>query len=131
MAPVADIEQITEHLDRIALLPFTEQFRDGNAQVLAEQVEQSGLERRHGVNRDTQVECLEASPRRIAVREAASHIVQDAVIAADRLTDDELTRVVECLPNLVAARYFAHSGIARTIFEDDDVAGKEWAVRAT
>ncbi len=99
--------------------------------MLPEQVQQSCLECRHGVNCDAQVERLQTSSRSVAIRKAASHTVQNAVIAADRLTDDQLARVLQRLPNLVATRYLANAGISRTVFQDDDVPSKEGTVRAT
>src|ERR1700730_10273425 len=83
------------------------------------------------MNRDAQVKCLQASSCHIPILKTGSHIVEDAVIATDRLTDDELACVIQRLPNLVAARYFADSGIAGIVSKDDDVAGKEGAVRTT
>ncbi len=58
---VADVEQVAEHLDRVALLAFAEQRRDRHVEVLAEQVEQRRLDRRDGVDGDAQVEGLQAA----------------------------------------------------------------------
>ena len=64
MRAVADVEQVAEHLDRVALLAFAEQRGDRHAEVLAEQVEQRGFDRRDRVDRGAQVEGLQRRGRR-------------------------------------------------------------------
>src|SRR5208282_839384 len=129
--PVSDIEEVTQHLDRIALLPLSEQFGDGHAKVLSEEIEQRGLKRRYRVNGDAQIKCLLSSPSAIAIGKAAADAVQCAFIRTDRLSDDELARVIERLADFFAARNLADPSIAGAVFQDNDVARKKGAVRAT
>ena len=70
MRAVADVEQVAEHLDRVALLAFAEQRGDRHVEVLAEQVEQRRLDRGDGVDRRAQVEGLLAAAAGVAVGEA-------------------------------------------------------------
>ncbi|KPY63971.1 hypothetical protein ALO94_201211 [Pseudomonas syringae pv. spinaceae] len=61
LALIADIKQVAEHLDLIALLTFTEQGGNRHVQVLTEQIKQRGLQCGDCVNGDAQVEGLQAS----------------------------------------------------------------------
>ena len=88
---VADVEQVAEHLDRVALLAFAEQRGDRHAEVLAEQVEQRRLDRGDGVDGGAQVEGLQAAAARVAVGEASAAPPAAARWCAPmRLADDEL-----------------------------------------
>ncbi|WP_255542637.1 hypothetical protein [Azospirillum sp. INR13] len=69
LGPVADIEKIAQHLDRVALLALAEQGGDRNLQELAEQVEQGGFQSGDGMDGDSQVEGLQAAAAGIAVGE--------------------------------------------------------------
>ena len=51
LAAVADEEEIAERLDALTLLAFAEQRRDRQVEVLAEQVEQRGFNRRDRMER--------------------------------------------------------------------------------
>ena len=56
--PVADVEEITQHFDRGALLALAEQRRDRYSEVLAKEIEQSRFHRRHRVDGRAEVEGL-------------------------------------------------------------------------
>ncbi len=73
---VAHVEEVTEHRNRIALLPVAEQFRDGNAEELAVQVQQCRFDRGDRVHRGAQVEGLGAAAAGIPVRELGCHGTQ-------------------------------------------------------
>ena len=51
LGAIAEIEQVAEHFDGIALPAFAEQRGNRQAQELSEQIEQRGFNRRDGVNR--------------------------------------------------------------------------------
>jgi hypothetical protein len=127
---VADVEQVAEHLDRVALLAFAEQRRDRNAEVLAEQVEQRRFDGGDGVDRRAQVERLLAAAAAVAIGKARVHLLQQPLPGADRLADDDLARVFERLPDLLAARHLADAGAAGAVGGDQQVAREERAVRA-
>ena len=46
------------------------------------------------------------------------------------LPDHQRPRVFERLPDAFAAGHFAHAGMAGAVFQQDDVAGEERAMRA-
>ena len=76
-APVADEEQVAQHLDRVALLAFAEQCRHRHVEVLAEQIEQRRFDGRHRVDRRPQIEGLQAAPAGIAIGKALAHLAQE------------------------------------------------------
>ncbi|MNT04376.1 hypothetical protein D3C72_1389520 [compost metagenome] len=127
---VAHVEEVAEHLHRIALLAFAEQRGHGHAQVLAQQVEQRGFGGGHGVDGHAQVEGLQAAPAAVARGKGAAHAVEHGVVVADGLAHDEVARVFERLADLLAARHLAHAGVAGAVGEDQQVAREERAVRA-
>ena len=121
---VADVEQVAERFDFVALLAFAQQRRHRHAEKLPEQIEQGAFQRRDRVHRGTQIEGLQAAAAGIAFAEAFAHDVEDALIVAQRLAHDEGMRFFQCLPDGFAARHFADAGIARAVGEHDDVAGE-------
>ncbi len=72
LAPVADEEEIAERLDAVALLAFAEQRGDRQVEMLAEQVEQRGLDRGDRVDHHAQVEGLLAAAAGVAVGEGGA-----------------------------------------------------------
>jgi hypothetical protein len=127
---VSDVKEIAEHVDRVALLPIAEEFGNGDAQILPQEVEQSSLETRDGVDRDPKVERLLAARARIAIRETRPHIVEGPVKAADRSPDDEPAGIFERLADPFTSGHFADSGMTCAILHQDDVAREERAVCA-
>ena len=129
-ASVADVEQIAEHGNRLALLAVAKQRRDGHAEVLAEQVEQGALEPGHGVDRGPQVEGLLPATADIAVGEAPLHFGQQLLLPTERLVREQAGRVDDHRRDGRAAGCLADAGAARSIADDDEVAGEERPVRA-
>ena len=125
---VTDEEQITEHFHRIALLAFAEQCSHRHTEVLAEQVEQRGLQRGDGVNGDAQIESLQAATAGITIGEGAAYLVEQCVVVADRLADEDRAGVFEGLANALAAGDFADTDVAGAVLENEDVAGEIRAV---
>ena len=72
LGAVADEEEVAEGLHPGALLTVAEQRGHRDLEMLAEQIEQGGLDGGHGVHRDPQVERLRAAPARVAVGERAA-----------------------------------------------------------
>ncbi len=89
LALVADVKQVAEHLDLIALLTFTEQGGNRHVQVLAEQIKQRSLQCGYCVNGDTQVEGLQTSAARIAIGEGFARLVEDLLVRADAAADHQ------------------------------------------
>jgi len=92
--------------------------------VLAEQVEQRGLQRGDGVNGDAQVEGLQAAAAGVTVGEGAAHLAEQRVVLADRFADQQGAGIVEGLADGFAARHFADADVAGAVLEDEDVAGE-------
>ena len=84
---IPHIEQVAEHLHRIALLAFAKQGGHRHFEKLAQQVEQRGLHGGDGVDGDAQVEGLQAATRAVSGRKGAAHLVEDALVLANRLAD--------------------------------------------
>ena len=112
------------------MLPFAEQCADRHAEMLAEQIEQRRLYRRHRMDRRAQVERLLATPARIAIAERGAHALQHLLHMADGAADDEITRILQRLPDLLAAGHFADAGAARAVGQDSQIAREERTVRA-
>ncbi|MCY1416811.1 hypothetical protein D9M71_323280 [compost metagenome] len=128
---VADVEQVTEHLHRIALLPLAQQCRHRHVQVLAEQVEQRRLDGRHRMHGNAQVEGLQATASRVAVGEGLAHGIEHALVVADRLADHQAAGIFQGLADLLAAGHLAQAGITGAVTQYHDVAGEVRAMGAT
>jgi hypothetical protein len=80
---VGDVEEVTQHGHRIALLAFAQQGRHRHAEELAQQVEQGAFHGGDGVDRHAQVKGLVAAAAAVAVGEGAAQGVEDLVPGAD------------------------------------------------
>ena len=56
--------------------------------------------------------------------------LRTGIVIGDRLADDQRPRIFQGLADAFAARHLAHAGMAGTVFQDDDIAGEERAMRA-
>ncbi|MDT4825888.1 hypothetical protein FQZ97_591830 [compost metagenome] len=127
---VADIEQVAKHLDGVALLAFTQQCRHRHLQVLAEQVEQCRFQRGDGVDSDAQIEGLQAAAAGIAAGEGGAHAVQDGLVLADGLANQQRAGVFQRPADAFATRHFAHAGVAGAVAQDHDIAREVRAMGA-
>ncbi|MNT30927.1 hypothetical protein D3C72_1667440 [compost metagenome] len=98
--------------------------------MLAEQVEQRRLERRHRMDGDAQVKGLQAAAAGIAAGECRAHAVQDGLVLADGLAHQQRPRVFQRLADALAARDLAHAGVAGAVAQDHDIAGEVRAMGA-
>ncbi len=130
LVPVADVEQIAEHLHRVALLAFAEQCGHRHVEVLAEQVEQRRFDRRDRMDGGAQVEGLQPAAATVAVGEGLLHLLQQALVRTQRLADDQRGRVFQRLADLLAARHLADTAAAGAVAEDQQVAREERPVCA-
>jgi len=71
--------------------------------MLAEQIQQRGLDRGDGVDGRAQVISLHSAAAGIAVRKFQPHGFQDRVELADRPADDHRTGVLDGLPDALPA----------------------------
>ena len=69
-------------------------------------------------------------PPAVAIGELRANGSQNVVAGADCLADDQIACILQRLPDLLAAGNLADAEMSGIIGEDDDVAGKEWPVRA-
>ncbi len=129
-AGVSDVEQVAQHLHRIALLTFAKQGRNGYVQVLPQQVKQGGLDRRDGMDRGAQVEGLDSPPAGITIGELPSYADEKPLMRTDRLADDEWAGIFERLANFLATGHLADAGAPRRVGQQQQVAGEERSVGA-
>src|SRR5207244_5901622 len=101
---IADEEEITQHLHVVALAAFAEEIREGHAQMLAEEIEHGGFDRRERMDGRSQIERLQAASSRVAFAEAAADFGHHRIAAADGLPDHERSAILERLADLLAAR---------------------------
>ncbi len=81
------------------------------------------------MDRDAQIEGLQAATPGIPVSELLAGLLQDGQMVADGPTDEQAPRVIDGLADLLAARDFADADMAGTVGEDRDVAREERPVR--
>ena len=127
-AAVAHKEQVTQHFDCVALLPFAEQGSHRHIKVLAQQVEQGRFNRGNGMDGGAQVKRLLAAATAVALGELLLHLLQDALVLTNRLSYHQRACVLQRLPNLLAAWHLAHAGAACAVGQYQQIACEEGAV---
>jgi hypothetical protein len=130
LAPIADIEEVAEHFDGPPLHAVAEQRRDRHVEILPEQIEQSGLDGRHRVDRDAEIERLIAPAAGVARPEALAHRVEHRVAIADALSHNDVARFFERLADALAAWDLTNTCSAARVLQQHDVAREERTVRA-
>ena len=143
-AAIADIEQISQHLHRIALLTSAKQGANRQPHVLTYQIQQRCFDRGDDVVR-TQVDLMRLAehrglgrrrhlvhdglaPRRRA-RQRGTDGVADRVVVADWPANHKRDSAFQRLADPLAARDLGHTGVARAVLQHHDVASEERAVR--
>ena len=97
LLPVADVEQIAEHLHAGSLLSFAQQRGYWLRHVLAQQIQQRRLNGRDRVNRRPLVEGLHAATLVRVIWRAAAYVLQNRLMRADLTANDQLTGVFQQL----------------------------------
>ena len=98
--------------------------------MLAQQIQQRAFQRRLDMHGGAQVEGLQAAPAGIAVGETAAHLAENIVPGAQTGADHQVAAVFQGLADFLAARHFAHAGIAGAVGQDHQIAGEIGAMRA-
>src|SRR3990167_773813 len=80
---------------------------------------------------DAQVEGLQAAPARVAVGEGLAHLVEQAVEAADGLAHQQGAGIFQGLADGFATGNLADADAPGIVLENENIAGKEWAVGTT
>ncbi len=129
-AAIADIEEVAQHRHFIALLTWPQQLRHRHAQRLAEQVEQRRFQRGHRV--DAQLECPGALAEGVEIRRLVPfvHLLHQTVHPRHLLPFYLRNRRQQRLIDGLAARRFAHAGMACAVGQHHDIARKAGAVGA-
>ncbi|MNP27296.1 hypothetical protein D3C76_1201950 [compost metagenome] len=127
---IAQVEEIAQHGDRIALFARAEQFAHRHVQRFAEQIQQRRFQRRHGIH--PQFKCpgtfakgIEID-RLVALVHALDHFIQPRHLLADHLRDG----IHQGLVDHLAAGGFPDAGIPGVIGQHHDIAGKPGVMRA-
>ena len=146
-ASVTYVEEVGQHGHAVALLATAEQFCHRYLEVLAEQVEQGGLDGGDDIVQ-AQVDFMRLlehgglgigrhlvsgglRPAGGASGNRAPQIVENAVVAPQRLTDHQRPAVLQCSPNPFAARHFSQPRAAGAVLENHQVAGEPGGMSAT
>ncbi len=127
---VADVEEVAEDADGVALLAVAEQGGDRYLQVLAEQVQEGGLHGGDGVHGGAQVEGLGAAAAGVPVTEADTDLAQHPLVVGHRGAQDEGRGVPQRPGDGLAAGDLAQTGAPLGVGEDDDVPGEVGGVGA-
>ena len=130
LLPVADVEEITEHRHRGALLTVPEERGDRHAEELAQQIEERAFQRRGRVDGRSLIEGLRAATCAVPVGEALANLRDDVPAGADGFADDQGPRVLEGLPDPLAPGDLSQAGVSGVVPQDDDVAREDRRVRS-
>ncbi len=124
LVAVADIEQVAEHADLVALLAFTEQSGSRDTEVLAEQIQKRGFDRGHDMDAGAQVKGLLTTHVVFLALQAIADFEQGVLVVSDRGTDDQRNDLLEGRGDFLSARDFTGAHGAGAVGEEDDVAGE-------
>ena len=73
---------------------------------------------------DAQVEGLQTTATGITIGESTAHLIEQRIVVADRLADENRAGVFEGLADALAARDFANTDMAGAVLENEDIAGE-------
>ncbi|MPN36962.1 hypothetical protein SDC9_184474 [bioreactor metagenome] len=80
---------------------------------------------------DAQIKGLQAAAAGVAAFQGFLQLLQQLQVLADGAADQHLLAVLQRLANAFAARYLAHTRVARAVVHQHDVAGEVGRVGAT
>jgi hypothetical protein len=127
---VADVEQVAEHRDAVALAAFTEELGDGDTEMLTEQVQQCAFQGGDGVDGGALIVGLPAATMRVEVCVGRGDGAEQAGELSDRPAQQQFAGGLDGTADRFAARGFSDADVAGAVGEDRDGAGEERAVRA-
>ena len=128
---IAQVEEIAQHGDRIALFSRAEQFAHRHVQRFAEQVQQRRFQRRHRIHPQFKGPCAFAEGIKIGRLVAFVHALHHFVQARHLLTHHLRNGIHQGLVDHLAAWRFTYAGIPGVIGQYHDIAGKPGVMRAT
>ena len=76
------------------------------------------------MNHRSKVESLLTPPTRVAIGKLHADCIEEGVVGGDRPPDDQWSRIIEGLADVISAGNLADTGMTRIISQDDDVPGK-------
>ena len=122
---VAHIEQVAQETHPLPLDAIAHQRGGGHIQILAQQVQQRGLNGGDHMHAGAQIEGLLAAHVVLDVGiQPGAHLVQGSLVIADGGTHHQVLHILQRGGDLLAAGHLAHALGAGGIGEDDDVAGE-------
>jgi hypothetical protein len=121
---IANEEQITEHIDSVALLAVSQQLCDRDAERLPHQIEKGRFDGRQHMNRRPLVEGLLAAAAGVQRAEALLNRLEDVVHFANALPYHQLDASLERAANRFAARRFAHACVPSVILEHHQISNE-------
>ncbi len=128
LSSIAHIEEISEHLHFVALLTFSEQRRNGNFEMLPQEIQERRFDRGTSVNRDPQIECLQTAPAGVPICKRAANGAKYLVIPANALPDKKRLCIFERGPDAFTSGHLAYAYMSRAVFQDQNIAGEERTV---
>src|SRR3954447_6680998 len=97
--------------------------------MLPQQIQQCRFQGGYGMDCCPQIKGLIATPAPVETGELLPHPAEEVLIVSQLPMYQEGPGILESLANALAARHFAHSGMSRVIFQDDQITSEEWTVR--
>src|SRR2546427_669459 len=79
---------------------------------------------------NAQIEGLQAAPTRVAPGQGLLQVLQQLEVVAHGLADEQRLAVLQRLAYAFAARHLAHTGVARAVVDEHDVAREVGRMRA-
>ena len=128
---VTDKEKIAQELHFVTLTACTQKLTGRQTKIFAQKIKAGRFNSRYGMDHRTQIEGLQAAALCIAVLECFTHIIEDMVVRTNRTSNYDCLRILKCLTDFLAARYFTYTGIAGFIGEDDDIPRKKSSMCST
>src|SRR5581483_5425695 len=122
---IADIKQIAQHLDGVALSSIAEERGNGHAQMLSQEIEQGRLCRRDRMNRDPQIEGLRSAARAVPIAKLRAYSGQQGIVSANGAVEKEGSGLLQRLADLLTARDLADTNMSRAVLDQNDVAREE------
>jgi hypothetical protein len=87
-SPIAYKKEIAQGFNAGSLLAFSEQCGDRQSKMLTKEIEKRSLDRRDGVNRHPEIECLLSTSARVAFGKRRTYLGQDVIACTDVAAND-------------------------------------------
>src|SRR5699024_4473839 len=125
---IAHVEEVTQDGDTGALLAIAKQFGNWNAEDLAHQVQQAGLNGCDRMYANALVEGLVAASADIFARYLGAKLVEQGLVLGNGLANKKLAGFFNGLPNGFSTWNFAEANATFGVCNQCDISGEKWGM---